>query len=49
MEIYCVKCKQKTDTDNIQKITTKNNRPAITGSCTICGSQKYRFVKSGVE
>ena len=49
MKIYCVKCKKKTDTDNIQKITTKSNRLAIRGNCKICGTQKYRFVKNEGE
>ena len=46
MELYCVKCKQKTDTDNIEKITTKNNRNAVTGNCKICNTQKYMFIKN---
>ena len=46
MEIYCVKCKQKTDTNNPEKIQTKNNRLAIRGNCKICNTQKYMFVKS---
>ena len=47
MEICCVKCKMKSDTDNIQKITTKNNRLSITGNCKICDSENYRFLKNG--
>ena len=46
MEIYCVKCKQKTDTNNPEKIQTKNNKMAIRGNCKICHSQKYMFVKN---
>ena len=46
MDIYCVKCKQKTDTDNIEKIKTKNNRTAIRGNCKICNTLKYMFVKN---
>ena len=46
MKIYCVKCKQKTDSDNIENITTKHNRMAIRGNCKICGTQKYMFVKN---
>ena len=46
MEIYCVKCKQKTDTNNPEKIQTKNNSLAIRGNCKICNTQKYMFVKS---
>ena len=46
MESYCVKCKHKTETNNPQKIQTKNNRSAIHGYCKTCHSQKYMFVKS---
>ena len=52
MEIYCVKCKQKTDTNNIEKTTTKNNRLAIRGNCKLCDTQKNMFVKntgSGID
>ena len=45
MEIYCVKCKQKTDTENIGKTTTKNNRLAIRGNCEKCNTEKYMFIK----
>ena len=44
MEIFCVKCKMKTDTYNIEKTTTKNNKMAIRGTCKICGIQKYMFI-----
>ena len=46
MEIYCVKCKMKTDTntDNIEKTFTKNNKLAIRGACVKCGTQKYMFI-----
>ena len=35
MNIYCVKCKQKTDTDNIEEIKTRNNRTTKRGICKI--------------
>ena len=46
MDIYCLKCKQKINTDNIENITTKNNRTAIRGCCGVCNSQKHTFVKN---
>ena len=46
MELYCVKCKNKTDTNNPVKIQTKNNRMAIRGNCVKCNTQKYMFVKN---
>ena len=46
MELYCVKCQNKTETDNPKKIKTKNNRLAIRGNCVKCNTQKYMFVKN---
>lgn len=44
--MYCVKCKQKTDTLDIIKITTKNNRHMCKGVCSICGKNKSSFVSN---
>ena len=46
MQIYCLKCKMKTDTYNIEQIT-RNNRQCIVGNCNICNSKKNMFVKNG--
>lgn len=45
MELYCVKCKKKTDTMNTQISTTKNNKKIINGKCKICGINKTSFTK----
>lgn len=45
MDIYCVKCKKKTPTINEKKIVTKNGRNAITGTCKVCNTKKYQFIK----
>ena len=47
--MYCVKCKKKTETNNITQVRTKNNRLMLKGVCTICGKNKSSFVsnKSG--
>ena len=37
MDLYCVKCRERTGTNNLTTITTKNNRLAISGACTRCG------------
>ena len=44
MQIYCLKCKMKTDTDNI---TRMNNRLCVIGNCKICNCKKNMFVKNG--
>jgi len=47
--MYCVKCKKKTESNNIIQVQTKNNRSMLKGVCTICGINKSSFVsnKSG--
>lgn len=43
--IYCLKCKQETETNNLEETVTKNNKPIMKGICTECGSKKNRFLK----
>lgn len=44
---YCVKCKAKREMKDAQKITMKNGRPAIQGTCVECGTKIGRIVKGG--
>ena len=46
MDLYCVKCRARTDTTDQTTITTSNNRPALTGKWVKCGTKKFRFKKS---
>jgi len=43
---YCVKCKSKRDMKNAEKVTMKNGRPAMKGSCTVCGTGMYKILSS---
>lgn len=43
--IYCVKCKVKTKTKNLQETISKNNKPMLKGICDVCGSKKSTFLK----
>ena len=45
MEIYCVKCKAKTETRELVGITMKNGRDASQGICVDCGTNKFRIGK----
>lgn len=45
MNLYCVKCKTKTLTKDIEKSVSKNGRPMLKGICDVCGSKKSSFVK----
>ena len=41
--MYCLKCKYKTNTENLHQRITKNNRLMLTGTCSECGSKKCQF------
>ena len=43
VQIYCVKCKTKTDSRDVQAVTMKNGRPATQGFCVVCGTKKFRI------
>ena len=42
-QIYCFKCRSKTDTLEAQEVVLKNGRPAVNGRCTVCGTKKFRM------
>ena len=42
-QIFCVRCKAKTDNSDIQPVTMKNGRPATTAICVDCGTKKFRI------
>ena len=42
--IYCLRCKKKTETNNITQKITQNNRNIIQGNCVICGTKKSKFI-----
>ena len=46
MHSYCVKCKGKTDTENITVQKTKNSKYILKGICSVCGSRKSRFISA---
>ena len=38
VEGFCVKCKAKREIQNLTNITLKNGKPAIKGTCPVCGT-----------
>ena len=44
--MYCIKCKRKTDTLNLQHVVSKNSKNMQRGICSVCGSIKNKFVAS---
>ena len=43
LEIYCLKCKAKTGSKDVQAVTLKNGRPATSAICVNCGTKKSRI------
>ena len=41
-EIYCLKCKERTASTNVEAVTMKNGSPATKAVCAVCGVGKYR-------
>ena len=46
MLLYCVKCRQKTESKDVTETITKNNRKIIKGICSVCHGKKSTFVKN---
>jgi hypothetical protein len=42
-EAYCVRDKKKVEIKDPQHITMKNGKPAIKGTCPICGNSVFRI------
>ena len=43
VEIYCVKCKAKTGSKDIEAVTMKNGRAATRSICVDWGTKKFRI------
>ena len=41
---YCVKCKAKTEVKDGKKVTMKNGRAALKGTCAKCGTGVYKIL-----
>ncbi|MDE2844514.1 MAG: DUF5679 domain-containing protein, partial [Chloroflexota bacterium] len=42
-QVYCLKCRDRTDTLELQEVVLKNGRAAVTGRCAVCGTKKFRM------
>ena len=42
-EAFCVKCKTKREVQNAQNVTMKNGKPAIKGTCPVCGTSMFKI------
>jgi hypothetical protein len=46
--IYCIRCKQNTDSSNPNVVQTANGRYRIEAVCDDCGSKKSKFVSNQI-
>lgn len=46
MQAYCFKCRMKREIRNPQNVTLKNGRPAVRGTCSVCGTKVFRIGKA---
>ena len=42
-EIFCLKCRAKTGSKDVETVTLKNGRPATRAICAVCGTRKSRI------
>ena len=42
-EMFCLKCRAKTGSKDVEAVTMKNGRPATRATCAVCGTRKYRI------
>ena len=45
MSFYCLKCWKNTESINLRVWNTNNGKTMILSKCSICGSNKSRFIK----
>lgn len=43
MQMYCVKCRQKRDANNVQSVVMKNGKQAAKGTCSACSTGMYKI------
>ncbi len=41
---YCVKCKEKREMLDVEKVEIKPGRPAAKGKCSVCGTGMYKIL-----
>jgi hypothetical protein len=47
MEGYCVRCRDRRELKDPQRVTLSNGRPALQGTCPVCGTKVTLIVKAG--
>ena len=44
---YCVKCKEKREMKDVERVEIKPGRPAAKGKCSVCGTGMYKILPKG--
>lgn len=42
---YCLKCRKKVEIKDPRETTLRNRKPAVAGSCPVCGKKVFRIGK----
>ena len=45
MLLYCLKCRENTESKNPKFVKSKNERIMLLSNCALCDSEKFRFIK----
>ena len=43
MDACCMNCKQKQEMKDPTETTMKNGKPAVTGTCAVCGTKLFKI------
>ena len=46
MEVYCLKCKQKQEANDMAPVVLKNGHDAQQGTCSVCGTKVMKMGKA---
>ena len=44
--MYCVRCREKKEVEEYEKVVLKNGRHAVKSVCPVCSTKMFKFVKS---
>lgn len=42
---YCMKCKETREMKDAKDVVMKNGRPAVNGTCSVCGTKMFKIKK----
>ncbi len=49
LQLYCVRCREKTGSNDVREVVMKNGKDAVAAFCAVCGTKKFRIGKLRVE